>query len=502
MTIQLPFYNRSSQDQKQSTSMHKVVANDPKTADDSDGLTWEYVEESRSTLASWCKPSYIPILLTFILIVLVVLLPLVDHNERQFDSRSKSKDYRQDMCNEGCNIQLVESIPEGLVYPKGSPAFMSTYDAWKNLIDMATDTIEIGSFYWSLRREDVYNHSSAWQGEDIFKKILQTGTDKKITIKIAQSIPTAANPCTDTEILSKRKAAEVRSVDFPRLVGGGVLHTKLLVIDRSNFYVGSANMDWRSLTQVKELGVLVTNCSCLAQDIVKMFEVYWDMGQPNAEIPNKWPEAYATKYNANSTLAVEYNSKFKLNTYFSSSPPPMTTNGRTHDIDAILDVIHRADKFIHISVMDYFPLTLYTAKPEFWPVIDDAIRRAALERKVTIRLLISFWKHSRASEQYFLNSLQALSESLDGVSIEVRRFIVPASDDQAQIPFGRVNHNKYMVTDNTAYIGTSNWSGDYFIDTAGIGLVMSTFETDGTIVRDLQAVFERDWSSKYAMSFD
>lgn len=24
---------------------------------------------------------------------------------------------------------------------------------------------------------------------------------------------------------------------------------------------------------------------------------------------------------------------------------------------------------------------------------------------------------------------------------------------QSQIPFARVNHNKYMVTDNTAYIG-------------------------------------------------
>jgi hypothetical protein len=35
-----------------------------------------------------------------------------------------------------------------------------------------------------------------------------------------------------------------------------------------------------------------------------------------------------------------------------------------------------------------------------------------------------------------------------------RLFVVPAfTDAQKNIPYGRVNHNKYMVTDKTAYIG-------------------------------------------------
>lgn len=32
-------------------------------------------------------------------------------------------------------------------------------------------------------------------------------------------------------------------------------------------------MDWRSLTQVKELGIFGYNCSCLAKDVNKIFEV-------------------------------------------------------------------------------------------------------------------------------------------------------------------------------------------------------------------------------------
>lgn len=68
------------------------------------------------------------------------------------------------------------------------------------------------------------------------------------------------------------------------------------------------------------------------------------------------------------------------------------------------------------------------------------------------------------------------------------------TEAQSKIPFARVNHNKYMVTETTAYIGnyelttvvtdashvalgTSNWSGDYFTTTGGAGLVVSNEKT-------------------------
>ena len=39
-------------------------------------------------------------------------------------------------------------------------------------------------------------------------------------------------------------------VDIKRLLGSGILHTKFIIADNRSFYLGSANMDWRSLTQV------------------------------------------------------------------------------------------------------------------------------------------------------------------------------------------------------------------------------------------------------------
>lgn len=145
----------------------------------------------------------------------------------------------------------MESIPEGLEYPPGSPHFASTFEAWQTLIGIATSKITIGSFYWSLKSDEVYNHTSSWQGQQIFQQLLSAGVDRKIQIQIAQSAPTQVSPNIDTEILMKRKAAEVRSVNFPKLLGGGVLHTKIWVVDGKHFYIGSANMDWRSLTQVR-----------------------------------------------------------------------------------------------------------------------------------------------------------------------------------------------------------------------------------------------------------
>ena len=169
------------------------------------------------------------------------------------------------------SIQLVESIPEGLVYDPYSPSFMSTFDAWNILINESTESLEIGSFYWTLKSDEVYNHSSSIYGDKIFHSLLHAGTERKIDIRIAQNMPSQVSPNIDTEILQRRKAAKVRSVNFSKLLGGGVLHTKLWISDGKHFYIGSANMDWRSLSQVKELGVLVTNCSCLAKDVTKIF---------------------------------------------------------------------------------------------------------------------------------------------------------------------------------------------------------------------------------------
>ncbi|XP_017043870.2 5'-3' exonuclease PLD3 [Drosophila ficusphila] len=406
-----------------------------------------------------------------------------------------------------CNIQLVESIPVGLTYPDGSPRFLSTYEAWLQLLDNAKETLDIASFYWTLKAEDTpgVTDNSTQPGEDIFAKLLANGNGgsrtPRIKIRIAQSEPSSVSPNLNTNLLASAGAAEVVTLSFPKYFGSGVLHTKLWVVDGQHFYLGSANMDWRALTQVKEMGLLVQNCRELTQDVAKIFEEYWYLGSnQGSKIPN-WDWDYQTNYNWNHPMQIKVNKNISMEGFLSSSPPPLSPSRRTNDLDAILNIINSAITYVNVAVMDYYPLIIYEKNHHYWPFIDDALRRAAVERGVAVKLLISWWKHSNPSEDKYLRSLQDLASKEDKIDIQIRRFIVPVEGNQDKIPFGRVNHNKYMVTDRTAYIGTSNWSGDYFTDTAGIGFVLSeTHDTESTknIRSDLRDVFERDWNSKYA----
>lgn len=55
--------------------------------------------------------------------------------------------------------------------------------------------------------------------------------------------------------------------------------------------------------------------------------------------------------------------------------------------------------------------------------------------------------------------------------------------------------------------GTSNWSEDYFSSTSGVGLVVSQRNSStqpgvATVQEQLRQLFERDWSSRYAVGLD
>ena len=40
---------------------------------------------------------------------------------------------------------------------------MDTYDSWLELLNESTQNIDLGSYYWTMRQEDVVDDPSAWK---------------------------------------------------------------------------------------------------------------------------------------------------------------------------------------------------------------------------------------------------------------------------------------------------------------------------------------------------
>ncbi|XP_072345928.1 5'-3' exonuclease PLD3-like [Scyliorhinus torazame] len=406
-------------------------------------------------------------------------------------------------CDDPCSFVVAESVPDGLAYNENATKYQSTYNSWLNLINIANSSLDIASFYWTLTGCDINVTDPTSKPGEILLHELGKLPLKNVSVRIASSTLSFPHQLsTDLNIL-KEKGVHIRKVNFQKLLSG-VLHTKLWIVDKKHIYIGSANMDWRALTQVKELGAVVYNCSCLANDFSKIFDAYWSLGHPNATIPSPWPSFYSTNFNKETPLEVKLNGT-AAKMYLSSSPPRMCAKGRTADLDAILSGINAAKKFLYVSVMEYFPTSRFLQNVLYWPLIDDSLRKAAIERHVHVKMLIGYWKHTDKSMLAYLQSLQALG-SIKKVHFDVKLFIVPVGRF-GNIPYARVCHSKYFVTENIAYIGTSNWSFDYFNSTTGVGLLINqaaenSEEAGDTAHHQLMTLFQRDWNSNYSVTLD
>ena len=65
-------------------------------------------------------------------------------------------------------------------------------------------------------------------------------------------------------------------------------------------------IDWSP--QVKEVGVSMEDCSCLAQDASRIFGVYWNIGaQKNGSLPPFWPARYSALSSSKHPLNLKLN---------------------------------------------------------------------------------------------------------------------------------------------------------------------------------------------------
>ncbi|XP_063333386.1 inactive phospholipase D5-like [Pelmatolapia mariae] len=403
----------------------------------------------------------------------------------------------EENCSKDCHIVLVENIPDDLSFSMDGRPHLPVSVGFHTLLDQAKHSVEVVSSAWDLNPWDQETiPSPAKQGQLLFQRLLRLKS-RGVKLKIASSLTNS----TELKALAAHNA-EVHFVNMTVFTRGG-LHSSFWIVDRKHIYIGSADMDWRSLSKRKELGVVVYNCSCLALDLHRVFSFYWQLHERDY-IPSIWSKRVTALYGKNNALQLQLNST-PATAYVSTSPELFCSKDRTRDIDAIYQVIQSAKTFIFISVTDYLPLVKRsfrgTSVTRYWSSIDEVIREAVVLRGVKVRLLISFWKKTHPLTFNFVTSLKSLCVQLYNCSLEVRFFSHKEQNDDIQLG---LNHNKYMVTDNAVYIGNHDWVGSDFAINAGVGLVVkmngSAEDRGVTILEHVKATFERDWRSRYAQS--
>jgi phospholipase D3/4 len=453
-------------------------------------------------------------------------------------------------------VSLVESIPMGLECLRGTAGVRYTEDVLVRLTQAAQSTIDLTAMYWALLpdakgvdeqgfTDQQFQQMGADHGRALYEA-LRDAARRGVSIRILQS-PGFSGQKQESDDLREQfpKQISIHEIDMSKWYGGGIMHQKIWIFDSVHLYLGSANMDWKSLMQVKEMGVAVEDSPELAADATRYFDSWWEFSalsptsqevfDPAVRIDRRVPswssliaaakrsasplaEKYATAYSACTPLRLALNGEYG-GVFLSGCPQEVLGSGRTWDGEGLVHTIDDAQKSVCISVMDFAPTGLYsrpgppvgdkdiipTDTPVWWPLLTDALLSAVLTRKLYVRLLISKWAHTSALIEPMLKALQSAADAgradpyMSAGQLEIKLFMVPGwnstSGSNRKFPgHTRVNHTKYIVTDRRINIGTSNMTWDYFASTAG-----SSFNTDhSALVRTLQSVFDRDWASSYA----
>jgi phospholipase D3/4 len=486
--------------------------------------------------------------------------PISDCTERISDTNCQERRLMNDPARAAARACLVESIPKGLEDLRGTPGVQYTEDVLVRLTTAARSTIDLTAMYWALlpdpASEDEKGFTAA-QFEDMgagagraLYQALRAAAARGVHIRILQS-PGFSGQKQESETLRAEfpDRISIHPIDLSKWYGGsGIMHQKIWIFDARHLYIGSANMDWRSLAQVKEMGVAVEHCPELAADAGKYFETWCafsaltpssvEVFDPTVRIDRRVPpwsalvpagqrvesplagENYATRYDRKNPLALELGGE-RGGVFLTGCPDEVRGPGRTGDQEGLVYSIDDARKSVCVSVMDFAPISLYGRQsagaplgdegvipsntPVWWSSLFDALLSAVLTRKVYARVLVSKWAYTSGLIEPFLRALQSAADagradsSMTAGQLEVKQFIVPGWDSTSgnsrKYPgHSRVNHTKYLVTDRRINIGTSNMTWDYFASTAG-----SSFNADHpALVRTLQAVFDRDWASSYA----
>jgi phosphatidylserine/phosphatidylglycerophosphate/cardiolipin synthase-like enzyme len=390
-------------------------------------------------------------------------------------------------------LELIETRPVETTL--GNPEIREAAGAWVEAIAAAKQTIDMEHFYLS-----------DWPGEPTGPVIdaLTAATKRGVRVRLILDARMHTTYPRPADSLGTLPNFEVRTIDMKQVSGGGIQHAKLFVIDGAEVIVGSQNFDWRALKHIHELGVRLREPH-IATEFARLFESDWAVSTPVTAAKTSSPATSAANPPAKpmSTAAL---GDAPANTAASATSAswrgyPMVRAlgdtawvrasfcpighipaGSASDRDVIVGLIDGAKRDVVVQLLTYGN----GRATDRDTTIDTALRRAA-GRGVQVRLVVSDWEADNGR----IADLQALTRV---PNIHVKLSHVPEWSG-GYIPFGRVEHCKYMVVDlERTWVGTSNWEPDYFRSSRNAAITIS----DPTIAARARRIFMASWDEPHA----
>ncbi|MGZ3461268.1 MAG: phospholipase D-like domain-containing protein, partial [Archangium sp.] len=341
-------------------------------------------------------------------------------------------------------------------------------DVWPRMVDGATRTLDLAEFYVS--------NAPGSRLEPVVRAI-EAAADRGVKVRLLVEEKFYKVYPETLERLAKRPGIQVRRLDTAKSMGG-VLHAKYFVVDGREAYLGSQNLDWRSLEHIQELGLRL-RVPEVVRSLADVFESDWVLAEhsdakPRTVTPVGGP--FPAHY-AGSTVRVTP----------VMSPQGYLPDPATWELPKLVKLIDGAKRSVRVQVLTY---KSKGHDGSSFPELEEALKRAAA-RGVKVELLVSDWSKRKGT----IEGLQALHAP---PGLTVKLVTIPQWSG-GFVPFARVVHAKYMVVDGErAWVGTSNWERDYFTQTRNVGVIVE----GEAFARQLERFFADNWSSPYATEVD
>jgi len=324
-------------------------------------------------------------------------------------------------------VEVTETAPSFQPWMMNNPDIKDTGEVWLELINNAQNTIDIEAYY--------LNSASPPQTLDnIYDALIDAAENREVKVKIL----------TDGGQINREMVGELRqykNIDVLPWHGGGVLHSKYMIVDGEIVSVGSTNlsppaMDTRGNSN-REINLTLRD-EKIAETYTYIFETGWtETGGESTGAEYCWEENWLI--------------------------PVADGTGSPQVIDSI-EAFKKLFDWTENEVYVYE--YAYAGAPH---ELENAIF-SALERGVKVEVLVD-----KYSEANWSGSLRELARH--GASVSV-------------IDYPYAVHPKLIISDDDwAYVGSSNIHPTWMLDGREVGVLVNSKE----IVAVLLEIFITDW---------